>query len=29
MEISGIRPEEDDRAAELWEASVRVTRSCT
>jgi putative acetyltransferase len=25
MEISGIRPEEYDRAAELWEASVRAT----
>ena len=25
MEISDIRPEEYDRAAELWEASVRVT----
>lgn len=25
MEISGIRPEEYDRAAEVWEASVRAT----
>ena len=25
MEISDVRPEEYDRAAELWEASVRAT----